>query len=281
MITSPAIRYHGAKFRLAPWLLSFFPKHTCYVEAFGGAAGVLLHRHSVEQQYYDIYNEIVTAWRRATRGEFNQRIFQNWAHLSAIWHLFEKRLGLPVAWVGFDQYCYGRAIEYSRFIRNADTLTDFWNTVAFLLDQQQIVAGWDFRITWAQEIKLRENESTYTKKFDAPRKLLLLRLNNVHKLYQQAKNKSGERNPMTLENLKFYFGSRPYYIGQVKQAKFKRFVVKTSEKQGEELPLGGTAPSSIHTGMQAEQQVTSAFVFDYEILGCELERSSGDEEIEL
>lgn len=26
-ITRPALRYHGGKFRLAPWVLQFFPPH--------------------------------------------------------------------------------------------------------------------------------------------------------------------------------------------------------------------------------------------------------------
>lgn len=43
-VSSPVIRYHGGKFRLAPWVVEHFPSHTCYVESFGGAAGVLMQK---------------------------------------------------------------------------------------------------------------------------------------------------------------------------------------------------------------------------------------------
>lgn len=32
----PLIRYHEGKFRMAPWVISHFPKHTCNTESFGG-----------------------------------------------------------------------------------------------------------------------------------------------------------------------------------------------------------------------------------------------------
>jgi DNA adenine methylase len=63
-ITTPVIRYHGGKFRLAPWVLQHFPAHTCYVESFGGAAGVLMQKNrSYAEVYNDMDGDIVNLFR--------------------------------------------------------------------------------------------------------------------------------------------------------------------------------------------------------------------------
>lgn len=63
-VHSPAIRYHGGKFRLAPWILGFFPEHRIYVEPFGGAAGVMIQKpRAYSEVYNDLEDELVNFFR--------------------------------------------------------------------------------------------------------------------------------------------------------------------------------------------------------------------------
>jgi DNA adenine methylase len=72
-IIRPALRYHGAKYRLAGWIQTFFPAHTCYVEPFGGAAGVLLQKERVYAEVYNDLDQAVANFFRVLRDPVQRR----------------------------------------------------------------------------------------------------------------------------------------------------------------------------------------------------------------
>ena len=65
----PALRYYGGKWRTAPWILSHFPPHKCYVEPFGGAASVLIQKERSRIEVYNDLNSDVVSYFRVLREQ--------------------------------------------------------------------------------------------------------------------------------------------------------------------------------------------------------------------
>src|SRR4051812_9090481 len=62
--TRPVLRYHGGKWKLASWIISHFPDHHIYTEAYCGAASVLMQKERCYSECInDLCGEVVNVFR--------------------------------------------------------------------------------------------------------------------------------------------------------------------------------------------------------------------------
>ena len=60
----PVLRWHGGKWRIAPWVISHMPAHDVYVEPYGGAGSVLMRKpRSRGEIYNDLDGDVVNLFR--------------------------------------------------------------------------------------------------------------------------------------------------------------------------------------------------------------------------
>jgi DNA adenine methylase len=91
-IDHPPLRWLGGKWKLAPWIIEYFPPHVTYVEPFAGGAAVLLHKTPTEIEilndlnggivnFFDVLRQrpddlIRAIWLTPFSREIHQRAFQ-------------------------------------------------------------------------------------------------------------------------------------------------------------------------------------------------------------
>lgn len=65
----PLLTYYGSKWNCADWIISHLPKHSTYVDVFGGSAAVLLNKPKQGTEVYNDINQDLVNLFRVVRDE--------------------------------------------------------------------------------------------------------------------------------------------------------------------------------------------------------------------
>lgn len=75
--TRPALRWHGGKWNLAPWIIAEMPAHRIYVEPFGGAGSVLIRKPRAYAEVWNDLDDHVVNFFRVLRSERAAELVQS------------------------------------------------------------------------------------------------------------------------------------------------------------------------------------------------------------
>lgn len=227
-------------------------------------------RANFDANFRTMYLDQLGEWIKQTSQQGKplvQRIMNNYAILSTCYRILSTHFPLSVSPATFTEYCLQKARQWSAFVSSSDTLSEFWRFVSYLFEQGLVTDGWDMEVKTEFKIELREGD---TRQWDAGEKVLYIRLNNVHKVYQSEHRKRYSKDGISMENLLHYFKAKKYYLGSIKNRQFKRYLNEVSEQ-----PLaGGLYPEQSarpFKELKAQTTITSCHAFLYSEIEKQIE----------
>ncbi len=202
---------------------------------------VLKYRDYFESNFIDAAEKVTTDINKELKGvEFDGRVRQNFVLIITCVKILEDKITFPFTYTELESQAIKMIIKQSAQISDSDALRSFWKIMEFLLMEYKIRIGEDFKIQQVNSINLKVDRSTEIKNFKQPKKLLFVRFSRIHPLYMEAHRKQHGENGVAETSIKSYMSSNKAFVGLCPATQF-------------------------------EGAKTSAYVFDYEMLGINLE----------
>lgn len=214
--------------------------------------GILKHRSTIEEKYVDVFStefDFIKNYMQEHYMQFDERMLRNYATILAPVKIIADAnlLPMPFKYETLRNLAIERINDQTAQITNSEAVSTFWMLIQFMFEAtpQMIQHGEDFKIDKVSRIKVKNRrEQTEVIDFsDNPRKLVFFRLVRIHPLYMEAHRKQYGKNGVDHVSLLHYIKHHPAFIGYTESTRFNN-------------------------------QITSAYVFDYVKLRITLEKEA-------
>lgn len=217
---------------------------------------IMAQRKYVQDNYVERFNDnnrlIKTALAKQELVAKN-RIVENYTNAYSMVDLISDKISLAFSKEKFFKHCIKQIVSLSSVVSESNALSEFWKTVEFLVSQDLLEQGWDYKVETVSSVKVSNGrEETASKAFPVPKKLIFIRFNTIHNLYLKQKKLTSGKSGLNAETVLLYMKDQDSYIGNNPSGKFKS-----------------------KRGMSAN---TSSYVFDYDKLNVDLDMFIDKEE---
>ncbi|GAB3568738.1 hypothetical protein GCM10027578_21850 [Spirosoma luteolum] len=171
--------------------------------------------------------EFVLIKERFKQRGIDDRITKNMAILLATYQALKDKLEFPFTDDELRQTAYSIIGAQNSLITGSKETATFWKIVVYLYRNRQIKPRLDFKLEFKAWIDLdvpagqsEQRLSLVDDQHPAGRMILMIRLANVHTLYQKASREVGAKNALDEGSLRHYLVTAKEFKGKVRGVKF-------------------------------------------------------------
>lgn len=217
---------------------------------------LLRYRSKIESEFSTTYQQCMSDLNACLSGrQIEDRIQRNWVIPLTAFRCMEGVLDVPFSYRDMVDISVEGIIRQNNECKSNNELANFWNVVAYLLQDGEIFNGADYRICYLK--KFKSNVVKTGMEFPNPHPVLMMRRNRIFMLYKKFARQVGDT-ALPVESLKYYLENSKEYMGYKASVRFKNIQKGTEVTEAVESD-GKTA--YIKTSM-----VDNAMCFDYSLI---------------
>ena len=214
-------------------------------------AELLAHRSIVKSNYRHQFDEVTSAFSKAFKGKMiEDRTFNNWVTIIAAYKTLEEVVKLPFSYSDIIPIATRLCEDQNMKTNENNELSGFWEMVEILASSGKIWMEVDFHIKISNGKPLAITESKTPLELPREKRYLSLSFQRIAQLYAK-ESRDTESKKIPKDSLKYYLANSREFIGTKKSERFK--VIEN-------------AVGFIPAGNNAKGKVTTAMLFDYDLL---------------
>ena len=189
---------------------------------------------------------------KITDNDMNDRLLRNACSVIASFKTLSTKFDFSFSYNQLLASGVKMTVNHNKQLKQSDEIGVFWNLLEAMFDDDVLKDKWHFKVSFITSITTKSN----TLKFPDGKLVLRFKFNAIAKMYSEHLRRRGEK-PLPLDSLQHYLMTSKSFIGIEKSCKYSRKDFDPVERKVIE-----------------QKQTTSAFVFDYSLLGINLIRES-------